>query len=55
MMNALKKHRLLGNLSSVGMLVGVNLLLVCVLVDDMGVLAVPALAVLVPSLLWGMR
>ena len=55
MFKSLKKHRVLSNLSSVGLLVGVNLLIACVVVDDMGFLAIPALAVLVPSLLWGMR
>ena len=55
MIKSLKQHRLLGHLSSVGMLLGINLLIVCVVVDDMGFLAIPALAVLVPSLLWGMR
>ena len=54
-MKAIFKPQVFETLSAVGMVVGLNLLVVGFLLGNVSTLSVPALLVLAPSLLHGMR
>jgi hypothetical protein len=54
-MKALVDSLALDVLSFFGMLLGIGLLIVCLFAAELRILAVPGLALLLPSLIYGMR
>jgi hypothetical protein len=54
-MKAITKPKLLGILSAIGLFAGINLLVASTVIDGLQVLAVPSLAVFLPSVLYGLR